>query len=218
MGFIASFIAIVLIVIISPILLLLSVIIFVWDGFPILFRQERVGLHHQLFTLYKFRTMKPTKSQDRIADYQDIRITQLGTILRKTKLDELPQLFNIAVGNMRFVGPRPEISKYITEGNATFLNIVKPGITDYSSILFRNESQVLSRTGGSSQYGELLKLKLKLCQIYSEDKNFVLDAKLVLITIISLIFPQLAESLVLRLLNVGNNPGLAREINFWLKA
>jgi lipopolysaccharide/colanic/teichoic acid biosynthesis glycosyltransferase len=216
MNIVSSVLALLLMLFLSPVLVLIGTLLAVCDGFPILFKQQRVGFGYQPFSLYKFRTMKSDINQDRIEEIHDARITKFGSTLRKTKLDELPQLYNILKGEMGFVGPRPELKKYIDQFNAPFLSLVKPGLTDYASIILRNENQILARAGGPSNYNELLKLKLQLGQIYAGDKNIILDVKLIIITIISLKYPRIAQSLVLRLLNFSKYDCLENEIHSWI--
>ena len=134
-----------------------------------------------------------------ITSLNDSRITFFGSFLRIFKLDELPQLFNILKGDMRFIGPRPEVEKYINENDFTFLNYTKPGLTDFSSILLRNEPAILEKSGGIEKYDELVKLKVKLAHLYSEHKNFFLDLALVCITIISILLPTLGINLVINI-------------------
>ena len=103
-----------------------------------------------------------------ITKKNDSRITFLGKILRKSKLDEIPQLFNIVNGEMRFIGPRPEIIKYFDYDKFEFLNHIKPGLSDYSSIILRNEDQILDNIGGDSAYEQLLPIKIKLANYYAK--------------------------------------------------
>ena len=119
-----------------------------------------------------------------ITEHNDLRITYIGKILRMTKLDELPQLLNILFGDMRFIGPRPEIIEYFDESQFLFLEN-KTGISDFSSIIFRNEEKILHRIE-DNPYKELLPIKIKLTSYYSKNKGFFLDLYLVLLTIISI--------------------------------
>jgi len=136
------------------------------------------------------------QSNIKITDSTDTRITLWGKFLRFSKLDELPQLLNIIKGDMQFVGPRPEVREYINRNQYSFIKEIKPGLTDFSSILFRDESKILSRAGGISRYPQLVELKVSLGNLYFKNKNFLLDMKLVLLTLISIIFPTIAIKLV----------------------
>ena len=116
---------------------IISLLIFIFDGTPILYSQLRVGLYGNEFKLYKFRTMIINRGSV-ITNFEDKRITKVGKVIRKLKIDELPQLFNIIKGEMRFIGPRPEVPEYINQKDFNFLKMIKPGMSDYASILFRN--------------------------------------------------------------------------------
>ncbi len=189
MEIISRSIALLLLFILSPIILLIAILCFIFQGSPVFFKQKRVGFNFKIFEIYKFRTMTDSDSGGLITLIDDKRITLIGNLLRKTKLDEVPQLINILKGEMRFIGPRPEVPKFYDEKSFQFLKLIKPGISDYSSIIFRNESRILAKIGGDNPYLKLLPIKLKLADYYSKKKNFMLDLKLVLITIVSIILP-----------------------------
>jgi len=147
----------------------------------------------------------------------DSRITLWGNLLRTLKLDELPQLWNIMKGDMRFVGPRPEVQEFVGGNDFSFLKIIKPGLTDFSSILFRNEANVLTRLGGLDTYNELLAIKVELGHLYTDLKNFWLDLQLVLLTIVSLILPKTAISVVKKYFVRKYKPNLISVINIYIK-
>ena len=193
-------IALVAIVVLSPLLLFISILSTILQGFPVFYTQERVGYNFITFNIIKFRTMVKN-SGALITDINDSRITYFGGILRKLKIDELPQLFNIIKGDMRFIGPRPEVLTYFDEQTFCFLKNIKPGISDFCSILLRNEDKILLKIGGANPYRELLPIKIKLATYYSENKSFSLDLKLVVITIISILFPKLSIKILYRILN-----------------
>ena len=136
-------------------------------------------------------------SGDLITRSKDSRITVLGRILRKTKLDEIPQLFNIFKGEMRFIGPRPEVEEFFEKNTFKFLEKIKPGISDFSSIIFRDETKILERIKGDNPYSKLLPIKLELAEYYSRKKSFYLDLKLVTITIIAIIFPKFSSRVLI---------------------
>ena len=125
----------------------------------------------------------------------DNRITVLGNFLRKYKIDETPQLFNILKGEMRFIGPRPEIPEYFDKEKFYFLKKIKPGISDFASILFRNEEEILLKIGGANPYRKLLPLKIQLANYYSQNKSFLLDLNLIFLTVFSIFFPRNASNL-----------------------
>jgi len=132
-------------------------------------------------------------SGDLITKSNDNRVTIIGGILRKTKIDEIPQLINIIRGEMRFVGPRPEVPEFVERNNFKFLQKIKPGISDFASIIFRDETKILKRIGGDNPYAKLLPIKLQLADYYSRKKSFLLDFRLVVVTIISIIFPKFSS-------------------------
>ena len=188
-GLISRFIALIILIILFPLIFLISLILLIFQGRPIIFQQSRVGYDFNTFKIFKFRTMDKNNGP-LITGKNDERITYLGRFLRKSKIDELPQLFNILKGDMRFIGPRPEIHKYFNDKQFQFLKNIKPGISDYSSIVLRDEDKILNYIGGEDAYEKLLPIKIKLANYYSKKKSFSLDLKLVAGTIITLFLPN----------------------------
>lgn len=139
----------------SPVLLAAAIAIGITNGTPIFFRQRRVGLHGRTFMIIKFRTMRDAPVSRGITVGKDPRITALGHILRQTKIDELPQLFNVLKGEMSLVGPRPEVPEYFelypAEERAVIASI-RPGITDRASITYRNEAELLAQQEHPEEY------------------------------------------------------------------
>ena len=176
-------------IVLSPLFLLISLAIIISMPGKILFKQDRVGKNGKPFKVYKFRTMKSISdaSKGRF-DAGDIsRVTKLGFILRKYKLDELPQLFNVLFGSMALVGPRPEVKKW-TEVYPEKWKIVlqvKPGITDYASIIFRHEEEILARShNAEDKYkNEILPKKLDMYISYVNNRSFFGDLIIILRTI-----------------------------------
>lgn len=183
--FIVSLIGILLL---SPVFLVLSAIVLLGSGSPVFFLQTRVGKNARPFKLIKFRTMKTTssgKSLLTIGD-RDSRITSVGYFLRKYKLDELPQLFNVLLGDMSFVGPRPEVQKYVdlyTSDQRKVLD-VRPGITDLASIEYMNESDLLSRSDDPEKtyIQEIMPHKLEINLRYLQKRNLFSDVGVILKT------------------------------------
>lgn len=171
----------------SPLLLCVALWIRGDSGKPVLFRQKRVGLHGREFIIYKFRTMR-IGSGSLLTIGADPRVTRSGKILRKYKIDELPQLINVLRGEMSFVGPRPELLHYVKryphEIRQTVFS-VRPGITDLASIEFRNESELLGRSLDSERtYIEtILPIKLRYCVKYAQNHGMWLDMKIIAKTI-----------------------------------
>jgi lipopolysaccharide/colanic/teichoic acid biosynthesis glycosyltransferase len=142
-------------VLLSPVLLLLAALVKLSDGGPVFFRQQRVGQGGQPFWIVKFRTMvvNAEKAGPQVTRDADPRITRIGRLMRKLKLDELPQLWNVLVGDMSFVGPRPEVPRYVeryTPAQRRVLEL-KPGITDPASLEFREEEEMLAAKAESGK-------------------------------------------------------------------
>ena len=141
----------------------------------------------------------------------DKRITTIGKVLRKSKIDELPQIINILIGNLNFVGPRPEVEKFANEYDFSFLNKIKPGLTDFSSILFSREEILLSKFGGVDYYDKILPIKLELISHYINIRNFWVDCKILIFTVLGLIIPSLISATIKREI-YKKNPDLVEKI------
>ena len=155
----------------SPILLLVGVAVRLDSPGPALFRQQRVGLHGRPFDILKFRSMRVTADGPQITAGGDRRVTRVGAWLRRTKIDELPQLFNVLRGEMSLVGPRPEVARYVALYPAdarTEVFSVRPGITDDAAIEFRDEEQLLARADDPEQayVEQILPRKIDLYRQY----------------------------------------------------
>lgn len=166
----------------SPVLLLISLIVLVDSPGPIFFRQQRVGRYGKFFRIHKFRTMRvdAEKAGMQITVGDDPRITRSGQWLRRYKLDELPQLIDVLVGDMSFVGPRPEVPRYVDmypSASRDLVLSVRPGITDPASIQFRAESEQLSKAKDPErEYVEnILPVKIELYQQYVRSRTFLGD-------------------------------------------
>ena len=181
------------IIILSPVLLLISLFIVFESGFPILYRQKRVGKDNKDFFLLKFRSMNNGADKKGLLTIgeKDSRITRVGYYLRKYKLDELPQLLNVLTGNMSIVGPRPEVRKYVdlySDEQKKVLS-VKPGITDYASMEYTNENEILAKSTEPEQLyiQEVMPKKLFLNQKYIQEMGLMTDIKIVFRTISKII-------------------------------
>jgi lipopolysaccharide/colanic/teichoic acid biosynthesis glycosyltransferase len=186
--------------ILSPLSGLSALMVAVSSPGPILYRQERVGLHGRNFILYKFRSMRVVDSTLQITAKDDERITWAGRLLRKTKIDELPELWNILKGDMSFVGPRPEVERYVNLDNPLWKQVLtaRPGITDPVTLCLRNEEELLAQVEGDRQqfYLEVLQpLKLKGYTEYLRQRDCRSDLKVVLRTVLAVILPGSAPSL-----------------------
>jgi lipopolysaccharide/colanic/teichoic acid biosynthesis glycosyltransferase len=174
-------------VLLSPLFALIAVAIKVDDGGPVFFTQRRVGLGLCPFILYKFRSM--VQGADRFAlltVQKDVRLTRVGRVLRKAKLDELPQLANVLKGDMRFVGPRPEVERYVRMFPSEYARLLRerPGITDPASLVYRQEETFLSGNNVEGQYiSHVLPDKLRISLAYQERRNTLSDLTVVLQTL-----------------------------------
>ncbi|MFL2983059.1 MAG: polysaccharide biosynthesis protein [Candidatus Neomarinimicrobiota bacterium] len=207
MEIISRITAIILTVLLLPLLIAIGLSNLLLQGRPIIFRQTRIGKNFKPFIIYKFRTMRYNKNSSNAFNNDNTgQITQWGSFLRKTKLDELPQLFNVIKGDMRFIGPRPEVPEFVDEKSFFFLRKIKPGLSGYSSILFRNESEIWSMIDSEDPYQNILKIKVGLDKYYVQKKSFFEDLKLVGITIISLFIPKrMGHYLIIRLLKIEDD-------------
>lgn len=160
---------------------------------PIFYRQKRVGKDEIPFRIYKFRTMiqDADKKGMLITVGEDNRITKIGKFLRKSKIDELPQLINVFLGDMSFVGPRPEVEKYTRLYDGYQKNVLKirPGITDLASIKYKDESSVLAKSKDPeyTYIHEIMQNKLQINLEYLERISVLRDIKLIIITILEVI-------------------------------
>ena len=177
----------------SPILLLISILIEIESKGPVFYMQTRVGKNNQDFKIFKFRTMyvgSDKKGLLTLGD-KDSRVTKIGYYLRKYKLDELPQLINVLNGSMSFVGPRPEVRKYVGFYTKEDLQIlqVKPGVTDYASIAFRDEAELLKETKDPEKLyiEEIMPKKIALNKKYISKPSVFTDVKIILKTILTII-------------------------------
>jgi len=185
--------ALVGLIVLAPLLLVIAVAIKLAGPGPAVYAQERMGLKFKPFMLYKFRTMRPDADRDgpSVTSEGDKRITGIGRLLRKFKLDELLQLYNVLKGDMSLVGPRPEVRKYVEMFPDDFKVIlsVRPGITDYAAIEYRNEEGILSNHKDPEEcyVNEVLPAKIRLYKRYISDNNMLLDVALILRTIAAIL-------------------------------
>ncbi|MFZ2492693.1 MAG: sugar transferase [Thermoanaerobaculia bacterium] len=177
-----------------PILAIAAIAVRVSSPGPIFFRQQRVGRGGGLFTLYKFRSMRESAKGAGITASGDRRITAVGQILRATKIDELPELWNIVLGDMSFVGPRPEVPKYVDLDDPLWRQVLeaRPGVTDPVTLRLRNEEALLSRVEDPETFytTSLQPLKLRGYIKYLQSRSPVQDVRVILITILASLFPK----------------------------
>jgi lipopolysaccharide/colanic/teichoic acid biosynthesis glycosyltransferase len=183
------------IILFSPFCILISIAIKLDSKGPIFYRGERIGKNGNPFRIFKFRTMiqDADKNGRTTTSASDERLTNIGRIIRKFKLDELPQLLNVLQGTMSIVGPRPQVKWAIEKYNDEEKQILqlKPGITDWASIKFHNEEEIIASSGIADPDEAYMKLihneKTQLQLKYLHERNFFLDIKIILVTI-SMIF------------------------------
>jgi lipopolysaccharide/colanic/teichoic acid biosynthesis glycosyltransferase len=171
----------------SPLLALVALAIKLDDGDAVFYSQSRVGKDFRLFKLVKFRSMTPGADRSGLLTApRDSRITRVGRFLRKYKLDELPQLFNVLKGEMQLVGPRPEFERYVCLFRADYSVLLqdRPGITDPASISYRNEEKVFNAEPIEEQYvSQILPDKLRISLEYQQRRNLLSDVWILLQTL-----------------------------------
>jgi lipopolysaccharide/colanic/teichoic acid biosynthesis glycosyltransferase len=175
--------------VLAPLMLLIAVLVKAEDGGGVFFRQERIGRGGRAFRMWKFRTMVPGASTlgPPLTAAGDRRITRIGGWLREKKLDELPQLFNVLLGEMTMVGPRPEVPKYVDMYTTEQRDVLKlaPGITDRASILFADESELLAEHADPERFyiEEIVPEKIRINLEYAGRATLLNDLRVVLQTI-----------------------------------
>lgn len=182
----------ILLVATSPLLLIAAFAVHRSSPGPIIFRQQRVGQGGRLFHILKFRTMRPACHGREITVGNDDRITPAGAILRKWKIDELPQLLNVLRGEMSLVGPRPEVPSFVAhypEDIREQILRVRPGITDLASIKYRNENELLARQSDPDRYylDVIVPDKLAMGAAYAARPTLATDVRIIMATIRSVI-------------------------------
>ena len=181
-------------VLLSPLLLAIAAWVKADSPGPVFFRQERVGRFGEPFQIHKFRTMthRPNGEGRQITVGADPRITRAGQWLRRTKLDELPQLIDVLVGHMSVVGPRPEVPRYVAKYPPALRDkvlSVRPGITDFASVHYRRESELLARAADPErEYVEVvMPEKLRWAARYVDEASFATDLRLIAMTLMALV-------------------------------
>lgn len=178
-------------VVLSPVMLAIAAALKLLDPGPVLFRQTRAGLRAKPFEILKFRTMRAGGGGALLTAGGDTRVTPLGRLLRRTKLDELPQLLNVLRGDMSVVGPRPEVPRYVSlfKDDYEVILSVRPGITDYASIKYHDEEAVLAAYQ-DPELGYVTKVlpdKIELYRRYIADVGFATDMRIIMATAAKLV-------------------------------
>lgn len=177
-------------ILLSPILFFISLWIKLDSKGPVFYRQTRVGRGNRDFRIFKFRSMNTGADKGSLITIggRDPRITRSGYFIRKYKIDELPQLINVFIGDMSFVGPRPEVRRYVEMYTVEQMQVlsVRPGITDVASIKYRNENEILGSVENPDEYyiRILMPDKLRLNMEYMDKRTFLSDIKIILITVL----------------------------------
>lgn len=199
-------------IIFSPVLIICSLLIWLQDFANPFYIAPRVGKGGKLFKMFKFRSMivNADKSGVDSTSSNDKRITKIGATIRKFKLDELPQLWNVLIGDMSIVGPRPNVKRDVdlyTKEEMAILE-VRPGITDLSSIVFSDEGEILKDSiDPDIDYNQLIRpWKSRLCIIYKDNRTFFMDIKIIFFTLVAVIDKGSAIKGVVDILNGINAP------------
>lgn len=157
-------------------------------GGPALFRQTRIGRHGKPFTIYKFRTMTVGHGGSSVSVAGESRITPLGAVLRRYKIDELPELWNVLIGDMSFVGPRPDVPGYADclQGDDREMLELRPGITGPASLKYRNEEELLAAVDNPQEYNDTVIYpdKVRINRYYLHNYSFVKDIEMIVCTVI----------------------------------
>jgi lipopolysaccharide/colanic/teichoic acid biosynthesis glycosyltransferase len=174
--------SIIFLILLLPVLLIITIAIKLKNiNGSVLFKQKRVGQNGKLFTIYKFRTMVASHNGSSISIKGESRITPLGAKLRKYKLDELPELWNVLIGNMSFVGPRPDVQSYADKLKGEHRNILKmkPGITGPASLKYSNEEEILASVLDPQKYNDeiIYPDKVKINLDYYHNHSFLSELK-----------------------------------------
>lgn len=189
-------------VMLLPVLFVTAILILWNDGRPVLFSQKRIGKGGKPFRIWKFRTMRSGSLGTTITAAGDARITPIGAALRKHRLDELPQLFNVLRGDMSLVGPRPEVPEFVKLDAPIWQVVlqVPPGLTDLATLLFRDEENLLATSSDPlALYREtILPTKLILNVAYLRSRSFLRDLRLIYLTAQYSLAPKRFDRLLIR--------------------
>ena len=175
-------------IVLLPVFAVIAVLIKIRMPGPVLFKQKRVGKDARLFLMYKFRTMSVNHGGSTISVKGESRITPLGAIMRKYKLDELPEFWNILKGDMSFVGPRPDVPGYadVLKGDDRLLLSTPPGLTGAASLKYSNEEEILAEQTDPVKYNDevLYPEKVRINNNYVKHWSFWLDIKIIIYTLL----------------------------------
>lgn len=171
-----------------PVLLIVALLIMLKMPGPVIFKQKRVGLNGKVFTMYKFRTMTVNHNGSSVSVAGESRITPLGAKLRKYKLDELPELWNVLVGDMSFVGPRPDVPGYADQlvGDDREVLLLRPGITGPASLKYRDEEELLATVPDPQKYNDevIFPDKVRINRYYLHNYSLAKDIQMIFCTVL----------------------------------
>ena len=172
-----------------PILLIVAILIRVkMPGGPVIFTQSRVGQYGRLFTMYKFRSMTVRHGGSSVSVAGESRITSLGAKLRKYKLDELPELWNVLIGDMSFIGPRPDVPGYADslQGDDREVLELRPGVTGPASLKYRDEEEILAKVDDPQKYNDevIFPDKVRINRYYLHHHSFMVDIRMIVATVL----------------------------------
>ena len=183
-------------ILLCPLFLIVAIWIKLDSPGPVFYKQTRVGRHNKDFKIYKFRSMRVGADKGSLVTIggKDSRVTRSGVFIRKCKLDELPQLFNVLKGDMSFVGPRPEVRHYVNYWTPEQMHVldIRPGITDPASIKFCNENELLEKAEDPEKYyiEVIMPQKIQLYLEYVDNNSFLGDIRLIFKTFWAILFPS----------------------------
>jgi lipopolysaccharide/colanic/teichoic acid biosynthesis glycosyltransferase len=204
------FIATIILLFTIPVIAISAVVIYLTDYYNPFYLPYRVGKNGKLFKMIKLRSMIPNADLNHVDSTKsnDLRITKIGSIIRRCKIDELPQLLNVIIGDMNIIGPRPNVQREVdiyTSEEMKILNI-KPGITDISSIVFSDLGNILRDSDDPNiDYNQLVRpWKSRLCLFYIEFQNNILDIYIFIITLMSFVHRKAALTLICQILRNRN--------------
>lgn len=171
-----------------PVLFVVTILIKIKMPGPVMFVQKRVGKDGKLFSCHKFRSMTVSHGGSSVSVAGEARITPLGAKLRKYKLDELPELWDVLIGKMSFVGPRPDVPGYADklEGDDRIVLSLRPGITGPATLKYRNEEELLATVENPQQYNDevIYPNKVRINRYYAEHYSFIKDIQIILCTVL----------------------------------
>lgn len=211
------FIALLLVVILAPIFLIISLLLFMSSGKSIIYQHHRYGYKYKKFYIYKYRTMIINNGPSITYD-NDERITKIGKILRKYKIDEIPQLINVIKGEMNLIGPRPEAIEFVDKYHERFkyLNVIKPGMSDIVSIIFKDEAKIINQSKIDIYENEILPIKNQIVAMMVNKQMFFKNFIIIILSILAIINHKLSLHIISKFFLPYNEKELRMKLNYLL--